>query len=115
MVRVGSFVLLCLVLNACAEYNSSEEAIIEVDSIERQKLYLAQERAQLDAYIITHELEGIQRNGFGMFELSMIKGKGNGGAEVGKIADSQCLSWEIKKDPPEFVFIFDIKYSNSND
>ena len=45
----------------------------------------------------------------------MIKGKGNGGAEVGKIADSQCLSWEIKKDPPEFVFIFDIKYSNSND
>ncbi len=46
---------------------------------------------------------------------TMIKGKGNGGAEVGKIADSQCLSWEIKKDPPEFVFIFDIKYSNSND
>ena len=43
---------------------------------------------------------------------TMIKGKGNGGAEVGKIADSQCLSWEIIKTPPEFVFIFDIKYSN---
>ena len=76
MVRVVSLVLLCLALNACAEYNSSEEAVIEVDPIERQKMYLAQERAQLDAYITTHELEGIQRNGFGMFELSMIKGKG---------------------------------------
>jgi len=76
MVRVVSLVLLCLALNACAEYNSSEEAVIEVDPIERQKMYLAQERAQLDAYIITHELEGIQRNGFGMFELSVTKGKG---------------------------------------
>jgi hypothetical protein len=57
MVRIGSFVLLSLALNACAEYNSSEEAVIEVDPIERQKFYLAQERAQLDAYIITHELE----------------------------------------------------------
>jgi len=76
MVRVVSLVLLCLALNACAEYNSSEEAVIEVDPIERQKMYLAQERAQLDAYITTHELEGIQRNGFGMFELSVTKGKG---------------------------------------
>ena len=65
-----------LSLKRLLQYNSSEEVVIEVDPIERQKMYLAQERAQLDAYIITHELEGIQRNGFGMFELSVIKGKG---------------------------------------
>ena len=58
MVRVVSLVLLCLALKACAEYNSSEEVVIEVDPIERQRCILAQERAQLDAHIITHELKG---------------------------------------------------------
>ena len=39
-------------------------------------MYLAQERAQLQAYIQSHELEGIERNGYGMYELSMAPGEG---------------------------------------
>ena len=45
-----------------------------------------------------------------------IRGKGLGGAEVAKIADSQCLRWDVKQDTPEFVFIFELKLlSKQND
>lgn len=43
-----------------------------------------------------------------------VKGKGNGGAEIGKIAEDHCLRWDIIKDPVEFVFIFDLKFNQQS-
>jgi len=68
---------------SCAERGSVvDEEVIKIDPVERQRMYLAKERAQLEAYIESHELEGIQRNGYGMYELSMAPGDGKG-AEFG--------------------------------
>ena len=75
MVRFAS-IAFALVLCACAERPAVEDSSIEIDPVERQKMYLAQERAQLEAYIQSHELEGIERNGYGMYELSMAPGEG---------------------------------------
>lgn len=67
----------------CAERGSVvDEEVIQIDTVERQRMYLAQERAQLEAYIQSHELEGIERNGYGMYELRMAPGEGKA-AEFG--------------------------------
>lgn len=75
MVRIAS-IAFALALCACAERPTVEDSSIDIDPVERQKMYLAQERAQLEAYIQSHELEGIERNGYGMYELSMAPGEG---------------------------------------
>ena len=75
MVRIAS-IAFALALCACAERPAVEDSSIDIDPVERQKMYLAQERAQLEAYIESHELEGIERNGYGMYELSMAPGEG---------------------------------------
>ena len=75
MVRIAS-IAFALALSACAERPAVEESSIDIDPVERQKMYLAQERAQLESYIQRHELEGIERNGYGMYELSVAQGEG---------------------------------------
>jgi hypothetical protein len=40
-------------------------------------MYLAQERELLKSYVESHELDGIVRDGYGMYTLSMVPGKGN--------------------------------------
>lgn len=75
MVRIAS-IAFALALCACAERPAVEDSSIDIDLVERQKMYLAQERAQLEAYIQSHELEGIERNGYGMYELSVAQGEG---------------------------------------
>ncbi|MGB1184463.1 MAG: FKBP-type peptidyl-prolyl cis-trans isomerase, partial [Schleiferiaceae bacterium] len=47
-----------------------------IDMVERQKMYLAQERQLIERYIESHQLDGIERNGFGMYELQMSEGEG---------------------------------------
>ena len=75
MVRIAS-IAFALALSACAERPAVEDSSIDIDPVERQKMYLAQERAQLESYIQSHELEGIERNGYGMYELSVAQGEG---------------------------------------
>ena len=75
MVRITS-IAFALALSACAERPAVEDSSIDIDPVERQKMYLAQERAQLESYIQSHELEGIERNGYGMYELSVAQGEG---------------------------------------
>ncbi|HCP40695.1 MAG TPA: hypothetical protein DIT65_02780 [Cryomorphaceae bacterium] len=69
-------IALALTICACAERPAVQDSAVEIDPVERQKIYLAQERAQLEAYIKSHELEGVLRNGYGMYELSMAPGQG---------------------------------------
>ncbi|HAK70425.1 MAG TPA: hypothetical protein DCM15_03520 [Cryomorphaceae bacterium] len=64
----------CMV--SCAERAESPGESIVVDPVERQRMYLAQERQILQGYIEQHQLEGIERNGYGMYELSMSEGDG---------------------------------------
>ena len=58
-------------------------------------MYLAQERSQLDAYIITHELEGIQRNGFGMFELRQKVKERQQNLEIKSSTMQRFIYWMI--------------------
>lgn len=60
----------------CAERAAPSEPALQYDPVERQRMYLAQERAQIEAYIDDHQLDGIVRNGFGMYELSVLEGQG---------------------------------------
>ena len=71
MVRIAT-IAFALALSACAERPAVEDSSIDIDPVERQKMYLAQERAQLEAYIQSHELEGIERNGYGMYEFCLL-------------------------------------------
>ena len=64
----------CMV--SCAERAESPGESIVVDPVERQRMYLAQERQILQGYIEQHQLEGIERNGYGMYELLMSEGDG---------------------------------------
>lgn len=61
---------------SCAERAETPGESIVVDPVERQRMYLAQERQILQGYIEQHQLEGIERNGYGMYELSMSEGDG---------------------------------------
>lgn len=61
---------------SCAERAESPGESIVVDPVERQRMYLAQERQILQGYIEQHQLDGIERNGYGMYELSMSEGDG---------------------------------------
>jgi len=61
---------------ACAERAEPTQEVLEVDMVERQRMYLAQERQLIERYIESHQLEGIERNGFGMYELQMSEGDG---------------------------------------
>lgn len=61
---------------SCAERAESPGESIVVDPVERQRMYLAQERQILQGYIEQHQLEGIERNGYGMYELLMSEGDG---------------------------------------
>ena len=47
-----------------------------MDPMERNRMYLAQERQLIDQYIKSHQLEGIEPNGYGMFELPVVEGEG---------------------------------------
>jgi len=68
--------MVALLLSSCGQSTSYDEQQPAMTPMERQKMYLARERAQLMAYIESHELEGIERNGYGMYELSMVPGEG---------------------------------------
>ena len=61
---------------SCAERAESPGESFVVDPVERQRMYLAQERQILQGCIEQHQLEGIERNGYGMYELSMSEGDG---------------------------------------
>lgn len=65
-----------LSIGSCAERAEPSEPTLQYDPVERQRMYLAQERAQIEGYIESHQLEGIERNGFGMYELSVAPGDG---------------------------------------
>lgn len=68
--------VLLISLFSCAERAESTVNSINVDPVERQRMYLAQERQILQGYIDQHQLEGIERNGYGMYELSISEGDG---------------------------------------
>lgn len=61
---------------ACVQQKDVEQPPQPVDAVERNRIYLAQEREMLQAYIESHKLEGIERNGYGMYELPVERGQG---------------------------------------
>ena len=74
--RVFASMLVALLVGSCAERAEPTQEVIEIDMVERQKMYLAQERQLIERYIESHKLDGIERNGFGMYELQMSEGEG---------------------------------------
>lgn len=74
--RVFASMLVALLVVSCAERAEPTQEVIEIDMVERQKMYLAQERQLIERYIESHQLDGIERNGFGMYELQMSEGEG---------------------------------------
>lgn len=74
--RVFASMLVALLVGSCAERAEPTQEVIEIDMVERQKMYLAQERQLIERYIESHQLDGIERNGFGMYELQMSEGEG---------------------------------------
>ena len=73
MVRIASiaFAWLC----ACAERPAVEDSSIDIDPVERQKMYLAQERAQLKR-TTKSQARRHRTQRYGMYELSMAPGEG---------------------------------------
>lgn len=65
-----------LTLLSCAEPSEVVDEKPQMDPVERHRMYLAQERQIIDSYIASHELVGIEPNGYGMFELSVLEGDG---------------------------------------
>ncbi|MEY2963080.1 MAG: hypothetical protein RL754_341 [Bacteroidota bacterium] len=73
--KIGAFALF-VVFSSCGEVAEPALPSLKMDPMERQKIFLAQERQWIQAYIEEHELEGIERNGFGMYELPVYEGDG---------------------------------------
>ena len=71
-----------LALLGCVESSEVPQEKPQMDPVERHRMYLAQERQIIDEYISSHELVGIEPNGYGMFELSVTEGEG-AMAEIG--------------------------------
>ena len=63
-------------LTSCIQPTEVQEERPVMDPMERNRMYLAQERQLIDEYIESHQLMGIESNGFGMFELLIAEGDG---------------------------------------
>jgi hypothetical protein len=71
-------VLTAVSLVACTQTADVQEERPHVDPLERNRIYLAQERQLIEDYIESHQLVGIEPNGYGMFELPVVEGEGKG-------------------------------------
>ena len=67
---------IAVLLAGCAERAEPAVDVPQMNAVERNRMYLAQEREMLKDYIETHELVGIVRDGYGMYALSMVPGTG---------------------------------------
>ena len=67
---------IAVLLAGCAERAEPAVKAPQMNAVERNRMYLAQEREMLKEYIETHELVGIVRDGYGMYALSMVPGTG---------------------------------------
>ena len=67
---------IAVLLAGCAERAEPAVDAPQMNAVERNRMYLAQEREMLKEYIETHELVGIVRDGYGMYALSMVPGTG---------------------------------------
>ena len=67
---------LAVLLAGCAERAEPAVEAPQMNAVERNRMYLAQEREMLKDYIDTHEFIGIVRDGYGMYSLSMLPGTG---------------------------------------
>jgi len=67
---------IAVLLAGCAERAEPAVEAPQMNAVERNRMYLAQEREMLKDYIDTHELIGIVRDGYGMYSLSMLPGTG---------------------------------------
>ena len=67
---------IAVLLAGCAERAEPAVEAPQMNAVERNRMYLAQEREMLKEYIETHELVGIVRDGYGMYALSMVPGTG---------------------------------------
>ena len=65
-------------LTSCVKPAEVQEERPVMDPMERNRMYLAQERQLIEQYIESHQLEGIEPNGYGMFELPVVEGEGKG-------------------------------------
>ncbi|MDC1494164.1 hypothetical protein N8139_05110, partial [Schleiferiaceae bacterium] len=74
--RVATIGMLVLLV-ACAERAEPAGEAPGLNEVERNRMYLAQERELLKSYVESHELDGIVRDGYGMYTLSMVPGTGN--------------------------------------
>ena len=63
---------IAVLLAGCAERAEPAVDAPQMNAVERNRMYLAQEREMLKEYIETHELVGIVRDGYGMYALSMV-------------------------------------------
>lgn len=75
---IGILVLLV----GCAERMEPAAEPTQINEVERNRMYLAQERELLKSYVESHELVGIVRDGYGMYSLSIVPGNGRT-AEMG--------------------------------
>ncbi|MGB1570866.1 MAG: FKBP-type peptidyl-prolyl cis-trans isomerase [Schleiferiaceae bacterium] len=82
MVVRATIVFVAALLTSCVQPAEVQEERPVMDPMERNRMYLAQERQLIDQYIESHQLEGIEPNGYGMFELPVVDGEG-ATAEIG--------------------------------
>ena len=73
--RLNIFGMLVL-LAGCAERMEPAVEATQINEVERNRMYLAQERELLKGYVESHELVGIVRDGYGMYSLSIVPGTG---------------------------------------
>ena len=76
MVVRATIVFVAVLLTSCVQPAEVQEERPVMDPMERNRMYLAQERQLIDQYIKSHQLEGIEPNGYGMFELPVVEGEG---------------------------------------
>ena len=76
MVVRAILLFMVALLTSCVRPAEVQEERLVMDPIERNRMYLAQERQLIDEYIESHQLTGIESNGFGMFELPIAEGDG---------------------------------------
>jgi len=71
-----TLVMMAALLTSCIQPTEVQEERPVMDPMERNRMYLAQERQLIDQYIESHQLIGIEPNGYGMFELPVVEGEG---------------------------------------
>ena len=76
MVVRTTLVMMAALLTSCIQPTEVQEERPVMDPMERNRMYLAQERQLIDQYIESHQLIGIEPNGYGMFELPVVEGEG---------------------------------------